>query len=157
MVKQRLKALHPLKKQIIKFTLIGVLAVLTDMACYYLFLQVFPEHMVNAYSNEAIAKSLSFMCGMVVTYSLNKIWTWKQTNRSHTRLVKFAVLYGLSLLLNVFTNSVLLYLLHEYNSVINLPHKYLIAFIGATGVSALVNFAGQKFWVFRHEEVQAAE
>lgn len=156
MVKQRLKALHPLKKQVIKFSLIGVLAVLTDMVCYYLFLQIFPENMVYAYSNEAIAKSLSFLCGMVVTYSLNKIWTWKKKDRSSKRLLKFGILYGLSLLLNVFTNSTLLYLLHEYKGLIDLPHKYLIAFIGATGVSALVNFAGQKFWVFRHDEESMA-
>jgi len=149
MVKSKLKTLHPLKKQIIKFSLIGVLAVLTDMACYYMFLNVFPENMVNTYSNEAIAKSLSFLCGMVVTYSLNKIWTWKQRDRSHKRLAKFAMLSGISLLLNVLTNSTLLYIFHEYQTIINLPYSYLLAFIGATGISALINFAGQKFWVFK--------
>jgi len=27
--------------------------------------------------------------------------------------------------------------------------KYLVAFIGATGVSSIINFIGQKFWVFK--------
>jgi len=35
---------------------------------------------------------------------------------------------------------------------IDLPNKYLIAFLGATCVSALINFAGQKFWVFKAEK-----
>jgi putative flippase GtrA len=86
---------------------------------------------------------------MVVTYTLNKLWTWKQRDRSNARLLKFAVLYGVSLFLNVFTNSTLLYLLNEYKDILDLPFKYLIAFVGATGMSAVVNFVGQKFWVFR--------
>lgn len=85
---------------------------------------------------------------MSVTYSLNKIWTWKKNDRSKKRIFKFSILYGISLVLNVIVNSVLLYLLHEYKSVIDLPYKYLFAFIGATGFSAVFNFTGQKFWVF---------
>lgn len=150
MVKKRLKALHPVKKQVIKFTLIGILAVLVDMAFYYLFLQLFPEKMVQTITNEALAKSLSFLCGMTVTYTLNKLWTWKKKDRSKKRLVKFAILYGTSLLVNVATNSFLLFILFEYQSILDLPHKYMIAFIGATGASAVMNFTGQKFWVFRH-------
>lgn len=141
--------MHPTKKQVIKFGLIGVLAVLTDLACYYLFLQVFTENITTEYSNEAIAKTLSFLCGMVVTYSLNKIWTWKQRNRSSKRLVKFMLLYGFSLVLNVATNSAALYALYAAKGLLNVPFKYFIAFVCATGVSALVNFVGQKYWVFK--------
>lgn len=34
-------------------------------------------------------------------------------------------------------------------NILDLPFKYLIAFVGATGMSAVVIFVGQKFWVFR--------
>jgi putative flippase GtrA len=91
------------------------------------------------------------LCGLSVTYTLNKLWTWKKKDRSKKRLIKFGVLYGFSLLLNVFTNSTLLYMLHEYKDLLNLPYKYFIAFVGATGVSAVFNFIGQKFWVFHHK------
>jgi putative flippase GtrA len=150
-VKDKLQGLHPLKKQLIKFTLIGILAVLVDLAFYYLFLQLLPENFLRTLSNEAFAKSLSFLCGLSVTYTLNKLWTWKKKDRSKKRLIKFGVLYGFSLLLNVFTNSTLLYMLHEYKDLLNLPYKYFIAFVGATGVSAVFNFIGQKFWVFHHK------
>lgn len=143
--------MKPLKKQLIKFTLIGILAVLVDLTCYYIFLQILPENVLNTISNEAFAKTLSFLCGLSVTYSLNKLWTWKKKDRSKKRLIKFGVLYAFSLLLNVFTNSTLLYMLHEYKDLLNLPYKYFIAFVGATGVSAVFNFLGQKFWVFHHK------
>ena len=143
--------MHPLKKQLIKFTLIGVLAVLVDLACYYFFLQILPEHFLRTISNEAFAKTLSFLCGLSVTYSLNKLWTWKKKDRSKKRLIKFGILYAFSLLLNVFTNSTILYILKENEVFEILPYKYFIAFIGATAVSAVFNFLGQKFWVFHHK------
>lgn len=143
-----MKEISPLKKQLIKFTLIGILAVIVDLICYYILLNTIPEKLLLIISNEAFSKGLSFICGMTVTYTLNKFWTWKKNDRSRKRIAKFAFLYGLSLLINVGANSVLLFTLHESKSLIDLPNKYLIAFIGATGLSACVNFIGQKFWVF---------
>ena len=150
-----MRNIHPLKKELIKFTLIGILAVLVDLGVYWTLLNILPEHVLAIISNEAFAKTISFLCGMVVTYSLNKLWTWKQRDRSNKRLVKFAVLYGVSLFLNVFTNSTVLYILEHNKDIYDVPYKYFIAFIGATGMSAIVNFAGQKFWVFRVREDEA--
>ena len=144
-----MKSMTPLQKQVIKFALIGILAVVVDLICYYILLNVLPEKLFSIMSNEAFAKAVSFICGMTVTYTLNKLWTWKQNYRSQKRLVKFSFLYGLSLILNVGANSVLLFMLHEYESLFDLPNKYFIAFVGATGVSASINFIGQKFWVFK--------
>ena len=149
---KKLSSLPDLKKQLVKFTMIGVLAVLVDLACYYLLLNVVPEKMMGFVPNESVAKTISFLCGMSVTYSLNKLWTWKKRDRSASRMAKFGVLYGFSLVMNVAVNSSLLFLLHHFNYVLDLPGKYLIAFVGATGFSAVMNFLGQKFWVFRPDE-----
>lgn len=137
------------QKQFIKFVLIGVLAVLVDLVCYYIFLSFFPEHIGSFFTNEILAKSCSFVCGSVVTYQLNKYWTWKQKDKSNKRFAKFFFLYIISLLINVFVNSGSLYLLLNEPSLQFLPRKYLIAFIMATGVSAFFNFLGQKWWVFK--------
>jgi putative flippase GtrA len=51
--------------------------------------------------------------------------------------------------MNVVVNSSLLFILHHFAHIIDLPNKYFIAFIGATGFSAIMNFIGQKFWVFK--------
>lgn len=147
-----LDELSPFQKQLIKFTIIGILAVLVDLTCYYILLNILPKSFSATFSNEAIAKAMSFVCGMGVTYTFNKYWTWKQTDRSKKRVVKFGILYGCSLLINVSINSLVLYILMNYEFFVNFPFKYLIAFVAATGVSTCVNFIGQKFWVFKFAE-----
>lgn len=144
-----IKEISPLKKQLVKFTLIGLLAVSVDLLCYFILLNLLPAKPFQIIGNEAIAKSISFMCGMTVTYFLNKYWTWKKKDRSGKRVVKFAVLYGIALLINVGSNSALLYVLYQYRNLVDLPFKYFIAFVGASGLSASVSFMGQKFWVFK--------
>ncbi len=144
-----LSNIAPLKKQLVKFTLIGVLAVLVDLACYYIFLNALPENLMFGFEIEDFAKAMSFLCGMSVTYTLNKLWTWKAKSKSNKRVLNFTILYGSSLLINVLTNSTILDLLHKVEILKKLEYKYLISFIFATGISASVNFIGQKFWVFR--------
>lgn len=146
-----MKNLREWKKQVIKFGIIGVLAVLTDLVCYYLLLGVFPEKLFSFITNEVSAKTISFICGAVVTYNLNKLWTWRKKDSSKVRFAKFMVLYIASLAVNVATNSGLLFVLYKYQKLVDLPFKYLIAFVGATGLSAAMNFLGQKFWVFHHK------
>lgn len=137
-------------KQIVKFGFIGVLAVLTDLAAYWVFLQVLPDmNVVGAFGNEALAKTLSFLCGLMVTYHLNKRWTWRRKDRSDRRLVKFMLTYGFSLVMNVSINTGLLHLLHTKEWLASVPNKYFVAFAGATGFCSVFNFLMQKFWVFR--------
>ncbi|MCF8278682.1 MAG: GtrA family protein [Flavobacteriales bacterium] len=154
---EKLSELPDLKKQVVKFTMIGVLAVLVDLGCYYLLLNLIPEQLFGFAPNESVAKSISFLCGMSVTYTLNKIWTWKKRDSSKSRMAKFVTLYGLSLVMNVLVNSSLLFLLHHFADILNLPYKYFIAFIGATGFSAVMNFLGQKFWVFKGDEPETPQ
>ncbi len=140
------------KKQLTKFIIIGVLAVLTDLAFYTAFLQIITKDLFGIVDNEAVSKTLSFLCGLTVTYSLNKRWTWRRKDRSNRRLVKFLLTYGVSLVLNVSINSLLLFVLHTQELFATVPSKYLIAFIGATGFCSAVNFLGQKFWIFKGGE-----
>jgi putative flippase GtrA len=137
------------RKQLVKFGFIGGLAVLTDLAFYYLFLQLLPEALLPPpWSNEAVAKTFSFLCGLMVTYHFNKRWTWRRRDRSRRRLIKFLALYGMSMVLNVSLNSLFLWVLHQHGTWSWVPRKYVIAFMGATGICAVFNFVGQKFWIF---------
>ncbi len=150
MVIARARALSENRKQLTKFVLIGGLAVLTDLACYYIFLNLIPA---DAFSppldNEAVSKTLSFLCGLSVTYWFNKRWTWRRKGRDNGRLMRFLLVYGMSLLLNVGINSGLLHLLHTQPLLSAVPFKYLIAFMGATGFCSAFNFVMQKFWIFK--------
>jgi putative flippase GtrA len=148
---KRFSSFSDVKKQLIKFTLIGVLAVLVDLVCYYVLLNVLPEQLFDRVPNESVAKFFSFLCGMSVTYTFNKLWTWKKRDSSKARMTKFMLLYGFSLGMNVASNSFFLFVLHGFSDILNLPYKYFIAFVGATGLSASINFLGQKFWVFKEK------
>lgn len=150
----RLPELSETNKQLVKFGFIGGLAVLTDLSFYYVFLHVFHEGPYFGWvENEAISKSLSFLCGLMVTYQFNKRWTWRRKDRSNRRLVKFLGLYGISLMLNVGLNTLFLEVLHTKGTFSGLPFKYFFAFIGATGVCAAFTFIGQKFWIFKESGV----
>jgi putative flippase GtrA len=138
-----------MKRELIKFTAFGLVAVLVDLVVYTLLLKVMPNLDRSIFSTENLSKAGSFMSGMVFSYYANKHFTWKEKNRSKRRLAKFSTLYGFSLILNVATNASALALLAYLEPWYALPHPYLWAFMCATGVSAGLNFAGQKWWVFK--------
>jgi putative flippase GtrA len=144
--------LPDLHKQLIKFTLIGIFAVLVDLVFYYTFLNTLPQKSSLLVNNEDISKTLSFVCGALVTYNLNKFWTWKQKNRSNTRFIKFFSLYLVSLIINVGVNKGSLIALTSLSFLEPIPFKYFFAFLAATGFSAIFNFAGQKMWVFSEKK-----
>jgi len=158
-ISNRISTLPSLQKQLIKFFVIGVFASLIDLLFYYLMLQIIPEFEIDLNfvgaifhpDNRDISKTISFVLGSLVTYNLNKFWTWKQKDRSHKRFAKFYTLYGVSLLLNVFANKLALYILTENASFDWVPKKFFVAFVFATGTSAVFNFAGQKLWVFSNK------
>lgn len=148
-------ALREGNKQIVKFGFIGVLAVLTDLSAYWVFLNTLPENALpGTLGNEALSKTLSFLCGLMVTYHLNKRWTWRRRDRSNRRLAKFMLTYGFSLLLNVGINSGLLHMLLNVEMLQPVPYKYLVAFVGATGFCSAFNFMGQKFWIFNQRPTE---
>lgn len=65
-------------KQITKFFIIGVSAVLVDFIVYYLLSDLLSL-------NIDISKGAGFMVGTIYTYYLNKLWTWKYTEKKQQR------------------------------------------------------------------------
>jgi putative flippase GtrA len=163
--KDKINELPDLQKQLIKFFMIGVLATLVDLIVYYFLLQMIPIFELNVDfigeqfhpDNRDLSKSMSFIIGSLVTYNLNKFWTWKQTDRSNKRFAKFYTLYGFSLLLNVFANKIALYLLFNSAFLEPIPNEFFFAFVFATGTSAVFNFAGQKLWVFSVKKTESMQ
>jgi putative flippase GtrA len=121
-----------IKKELLRFLVAGFSAVATDMSAYYLLLLVLPP---------SYAKGISFMLGTIVAYLINKYWTFEQGKHSYSEMLRFAILYGTTLGCNVMTNKL----------VLNITALVWLAFLAATGVSTVLNFAGQKWWVFRAE------
>jgi putative flippase GtrA len=87
-----------------------------------------------------ISKGISFLLGTVVAYIINKYWTFEKKEKSYREMFQFGILYSFTLGANVSANKIVLDL--SNNTII-------LGFIVATGISTILNFFGQKWWVFR--------
>lgn len=141
-----------------KFGIVGGLSFLIDISVYYLLSQFLPT---------AVAKSLGIIVATYVNYQLNKHWTWGQKDSKKGRLAKYLLLYLVSGLTNVATNEFLLYSLPDAELAANLvvpntnnilKHIFSVkvdkiaAVLGATIMGMIINFLGQKLWVFTEKE-----
>jgi putative flippase GtrA len=118
------------KKELKRFLVAGISAVGTDLATYYLLLNFFDTN---------ISKGISFLLGTIVAFIINKYWTFGKHEKSYKEIAKFGLLYSATLGANVITNKLIL----------DMFSISLLAFFIATGVSTVLNFIGQKWWVFR--------
>ncbi|MEK3911515.1 GtrA family protein [Paenibacillus sp. FSL H7-0331] len=117
-----------------RFLVSGFSAVGTDSLVYITMLSVV---------SPSIAKTASFLCGTIIAYLLNKYWTFQIKSKSYKEIMKFVILYLSTLSINVVLNNGLLLIFKEY---------YWLAFLGATGTSTVLNFIGQKWWVFKNDK-----
>jgi len=119
--------------QFIKFNVVGIMNTAVDFGVFMI---------LNRYLGliYAVSQVISYSCGMVNSYFLNKFWTFqKREGFTAIEVTKFILVnlcsLGISLLV--------LYILQSKWSWEVLPSKVL-----ATGFSVGVNFLGNKFWVF---------
>ena len=124
-----------MKKEILRFLLIGSTAVVIDMFFYASFIYIaIPS---------SISKGISFISGALFAYFFNRKYTFINSSKNLMSLPPFILLYLSSLMMNIFTNELVL-------SFFNRSNYYLsIAFIVATAVSATINFFGMKYIVFK--------
>jgi putative flippase GtrA len=117
-------------KEVFRFVVVGCLAVLTDYTIYYF---------SSAFISIVYSKVLSFVSGSFVAFLANKWWTFNHTGNQSLQILKFCLLYSVSLIGNTFINAFFFDILNDK----------IWAFIFATGFSAVLNFFGQKYWVFK--------
>jgi len=131
------------KKQVRRFILAGICSVATDCLVYYLLTNYLPAN---------IAKGISFLTGTSVAYLINKYYTFEQTKKSISEVFKFLALYLTTLSFNIVTNALVLHFSPIILSNFDYTNPQLVKLFGflcATGVSTILNFIGQKFWVFK--------
>jgi len=119
-----------MKKEVLRFLVTGFSAVGIDLGVYYL---------LNGITGINPAKGISFICGTLLAYTLNKYWTFGAKEKSYKEAGKFILLYSFSLAVNIAVNK----------SVLLVFNSSLFAFLCATGCSTVINFTGQKLWVFK--------
>ena len=122
--------------QLARFLLVGLTTVAIDYLSYRLLLALAAGH--------ALAKTVSFVMGTVFAYFANRAWTFGETGSraAPASALRFASLYGATLLCNVAANGLLL------SAFAGHPRVVQLAFVIATALSATLNFLGMKFYVF---------
>lgn len=117
-------------KELLKFCVGGGSAVIVDYIVYLLLKMVMEISM---------AKALSFIAGAIVGFLINKYWTFNSPVFKGYEVIKYVFLYACSATVNTFVNDI----------VLGMCGMVAAAFIAATGCSTIINFLGQKFFVFR--------
>ncbi|NOZ01446.1 MAG: GtrA family protein [Deltaproteobacteria bacterium] len=122
-------------RQVRRFIVAGCCATGADALVYFLLVS-----MVGRDMGHDGPKFASFVTGTLVAYVVNKFWTFGSRQRSFVEMGSFFALYTAALGVNVGMNHLVLMLFEGAT---------IPAFVVATGCSTVLNFLGQKFWVFR--------
>lgn len=120
-------------KEVLKFLVGGGSAVIVD-GLLYMFLK--------QYMNLSGAKAISYVSGAVVGFIINKLWTFESKKFKIIEVYKYVILYACSAFANTVINRLTLCM---FSSTV-------FAFLCATGSSTIINFLGQKFFVFKKGE-----
>jgi putative flippase GtrA len=125
-----------IKRELGIFLIVGTLTVLIDFGAYLSLLWL-------GVTGVDIAKAIGFLVGTLFAYFANRFWTFGQKSHAPGSLWRFVALYGATLGANVLVNSLAL---KFFAGTIAIVH---LAFLLATGVSAILNFLGMKLFVFK--------
>lgn len=129
MIKEKLSTIK--KRELLGFLVGGSTAVLVDYSTYYLLMYL-------GLSIET-SKAISYVLGAAVGFVINKFWAFDSKQFSMREIGSYIILYAFSAVANTITNSVVLLVISWK----------VFAFLCATGVSTIINFLGQKFFVFK--------
>ena len=121
--------------QILKFLLVGGIAVCIDAISYALLVdQATIEH--------GLSKRISFILGSIWAFWANKYFTFRSSVPLGKEIVLFLLLYLSTFLANGW--------MHDF--IFELSSLGWLSFLTATATSTTINFLGQKFVVFRKLE-----
>ncbi|WP_248744759.1 GtrA family protein [Pseudomonas sp. MWU12-2037] len=125
-----------IKRELAVFLVVGSLTVLIDFLTY--------RGLVwSAWMDVDLAKAAGFLTGTLFAYFANRVWTFGQQAHAPGSVWRFALLYAITLSANVLVNAGCLSLFSSVSITVQL------AFLIATGVSAVLNFLGMKLFVFK--------
>ena len=124
-----------IRRELPIFIVIGIITVLIDFSTY--------RGLIWSGLNVDAAKAAGFLTGTVFAYAANRMWTFGHKQHAKGSLWRFISLYAVTLAGNVCINALAL------NGLSGFKGSVQVAFLLATGTSAMINFLGMKFYVFR--------
>ena len=125
-------------KQFLKFNVVGILNTAIDLLVFALFNSVFGF-------GDALSKTVSYSCGVLNSYLWNSRWTFKKEQK---RTKKEFLLFILVNIISYGASLSILFVCREWFGIENGTLRNLIA----TPVAVVINFLGNKLFVFRKEQ-----
>lgn len=135
------RAQRGLLDQAVRFVVFGVLSAGVDFGIYELLLHF------GLWADAA--KAVSFICGTITAYVLNRRWTFDSKGGA-APAIRFAVLYSTTFFVNVGVNAAGLALLTGHS------WRIPIAWVIAQAVATVINFVLLRTVVFRSSASAAA-
>lgn len=123
-----------LVQQVLRFGVVGVLGAVVDFSIYLLALRLGME----TYA----ARTLSFLCGTVTAYVLNRRWAFRVEGGTR-RVISFSILYGTTFLVIIGVNAAALALLPDRWWTVS------VAWAVSQGLGTTCNFVMLRLVVFR--------
>lgn len=127
-----------LRRQILRFLVIGGASVVIDLCVYFLLLSTLQP---------AWAKGISYVVGMLFGFLGNKFWTFESQRKSLSEPIVYTLLYAFTLGVNIGVNAGSFSAAMHFVSAEQVSQ--LIAFFVATGTTTVLNFLGMKYLTFR--------
>ena len=121
--------------EVYRFIIVGLCSVTIDFLFYYLLIYFDLLDLNNS-------KRLSFILGAIFAFYANRNFVFKIKKRKNSQYIMFSFLY--------FTSFVLNSVVHDYIYLIS--QLTLISFLGATFISTITNYTGQKFIIFKNDK-----
>lgn len=129
-----------LLKQEIRYLISGGTAFLTEYIIFFIIINIFDGLIINN-----IAQTISMILGAIVSFLLNKIWSFKKKDNSLFQVIKYCIVFCF----NLFVTNTLIYIITIYNVSINL----MIVKLGLVCMTTIWNFFLFKYFVYREKEI----
>ena len=120
-------------RQLLSYSSIGFISVLIDGIVYIVLSDIF-------LISKSLSKIISFIVGSVNSFLGNKIFTFRLKSFNYKEPIKFILLNIVSLIANSSTHDFFLKIFDGF-----------LPFAISTIVSVIINFTGQKLWVFNNK------
>ena len=120
-------------KQFLSYSTIGFISLIIDALVYIILSDIL-------FISKSLSKIISFIVASVNSFIGNKIFTFRAKSFNYKEPVKFILIYSVSLIVNSSTHDFFLNVFEGF-----------LPFIIASIFSIIINFGGQKLWVFKNK------
>ena len=125
----------------IKFILVGIVNTIIGLSLMLIFYNIF----LWGYW---LSSAISYIIASIISYFLNKHFTFKSTVRNLYGIIRFSILIGICYILSYsIAKPLTFFILKSFNLPINIVEQ--IAMIIGMVIFSLLNYVGQKLWVFK--------